>query len=127
MGKIGTNRDLKKMYENKTFLWDLYFRISRKIITFLDFIKLFKDEKENIIDKIVNNCNEFCRKNSPKFDKIELSPKRNILTPTFFSRHLGPGAKHFILYEYDWPGNSRELYNTILKSLAHNVFQVVIL
>jgi len=117
---FATNRDLKKMCEDGKFRWDLYFRITQVLLRFKHFKDLESDQKKLILQKIISDCNGYLKKNSPKGDKIKLSSSKTIEISLYQNKQLDEDAKYFILYEYHWPGNLREIYNTILKTFMFN-------
>lgn len=89
-----TNRDLKKAVENKEFREDLYYRLNSFPIS----IPPLRQRKGDIL----------------------------ILTEHFirkFSQKLGKNIKGFskralkLIYEYSWPGNVREMENTIERCI----------
>jgi two-component system response regulator AtoC len=89
-----TNRDLKKAVENKEFREDLYYRLNSFPIS----IPPLRQRKGDIL----------------------------ILTENFikrFSQKLGKDIKGFskralkLIYEYNWPGNVREMENTIERCI----------
>lgn len=106
---FATNRDLKDMCKKGNFRWDLYYRITKYIITIPPFDNLPRQKKKVIIKKIEDNCNAQLRKESPKINK---SPNLH----KYLSKKLGVDAVNYIMHQYHWPGNLREIYNTVLRS-----------
>lgn len=89
-----TNRDLKQAVEAKEFREDLYYRLN----SFPIFIPPLRQRRADIL----------------------------VLTEHFldeFNKKLGKNVKGFtkkalkLIYEYDWPGNIREMENTIERCL----------
>jgi two-component system response regulator AtoC len=89
-----TNRDLKQAVENKEFREDLYYRLN----SFPIYIPPLRQRKGDIL----------------------------VLTEHFVSeidKKLGKDVKGFtkralkLIYEYDWPGNIREMENTIERCI----------
>lgn len=89
-----TNRDLKKAVENKEFREDLYYRLNSFPIS----IPPLRQRKGDILILVEN----FIQK---------------------FNNKLGKDIKGFskralkLIYEYNWPGNVREMENTIERCL----------
>lgn len=89
-----TNRDLKKAVENKEFREDLYYRLNSFPIS----IPPLRQRKGDILILVEN----FIQK---------------------FNKKLGKDIKGFskralkLIYEYSWPGNVREMENTIERCL----------
>jgi DNA-binding NtrC family response regulator len=89
-----TNRDLKEAVDNKEFREDLYYRLS----SFPIFIPPLRERRGDIIiliDYFVNKFNDKLSKNVKGFSKSALK----------------------VLYDYDWPGNIRELENLIERCI----------
>lgn len=84
-----TNRDLRKMVEDKSFREDLYYRLNVVPIK----IPPLKERKEDI-KPLIENCLKV------------LGKKYN------FKKQIEPTALRKLL-NYDWPGNVRELNNVI--------------
>ena len=90
-----TNRDLKKMVEDGEFREDLFFR--------LDVVNITLPELKERIDDLPLLCDHFIREFAAKNNKqVE---------------GITPDAVN-ILMAYDWPGNIRELRNTIEKMVV---------
>ncbi len=89
-----TNRDLKEAVDNKEFREDLYYRLS----SFPIMVPPLRDRRGDIIiliDHFVNKFNEKLGKQIKGFSKSALK----------------------YLYDYDWPGNIRELENLIERCI----------
>ena len=91
---VATNRDLRKLAEEKLFREDLYFRISAVPIT----IPPLRDRGNDVLML----AEYFLEKFSREFAKSGLE--------------LSPDAKQRLL-EYRWPGNVRELQNTLERAV----------
>ena len=89
-----TNRDLKKAVENKEFREDLYYRLNSFPIS----IPPLRHRKSDIL--VLSE--HFIQKFSAKLQKS---------TKGFSKRALK------LIYEYNWPGNVREIENTIERCL----------
>jgi len=85
-----TNKNLKKLIEEKKFREDLFYRLNAAT---LEIIPL-RDRKEDILFLIDHFLSEFSILNSKKINKIS-----DFVLEKFL--------------EYQWPGNIRELKNTI--------------
>ena len=89
-----TNRDLKEMVENNEFREDLYYRLS----SFPIVVPSLRDRRGDIIVLV----NHFVKKFNKKIGtKVKGLSKKAL--------------KH--IYDYDWPGNIRELENTIERCI----------
>lgn len=89
-----TNRDLKEAVDNKEFREDLYYRLS----SFPIMVPPLRDRRGDIIiliDHFVSKFNEKLGKQIEGFSKSALK----------------------YLYDYDWPGNIRELENLIERCI----------
>jgi len=89
-----TNRDLKLAVENKEFREDLYYRLN----SFPIIIPPLRQRKGDILvlaEHFVSVFNEKLSKNIKGFTKRALK----------------------LIYEYDWPGNIREMENTIERCI----------
>lgn len=89
-----TNRDLKEAVDMKEFREDLYYRLS----SFPIHIPPLRERRGDIIvliDHFVNKFNEKLSKNIKGFKKDALQ----------------------VLYDYDWPGNIRELENLVERCM----------
>jgi transcriptional regulator with PAS, ATPase and Fis domain len=92
-----TNKDLQKEVDAKRFRDDLYFRL--KAVTL--YIPPLRKRKEDIPELIFNFIENFSRTN-------------NIPLPTITNEAIN------YLISYNWPGNIRELKNTIETAIALN-------
>jgi DNA-binding NtrC family response regulator len=89
-----TNRDLKKAVEDREFREDLYYRLN----SFPIFIPPLRQRRADILvlaEHFVDEFNKKLSKNIKGFSKKALK----------------------LLYEYDWPGNIREMENTIERCI----------
>ncbi len=89
-----TNRDLKSAVEDKEFREDLYYRLN----SFPIFIPPLRQRRSDILvlaEHFVEEFNRKLGKNMRGFTKKALK----------------------LIYEYDWPGNIREMENTIERCL----------
>jgi DNA-binding NtrC family response regulator len=89
-----TNRDLKSAVETKEFREDLYYRLN----SFPIFIPPLRQRRSDILvlaEHFVEEFNKKLGKNMKGFTKKALK----------------------LIYEYDWPGNIREMENTIERCL----------
>jgi DNA-binding NtrC family response regulator len=89
-----TNRDLKTAVEEKQFREDLYYRLN----SFPIFIPPLRQRRSDILvlaEHFVEEFNRKLGKNMKGFTKKALK----------------------LIYEYDWPGNIREMENTIERCL----------
>lgn len=84
-----TNRNLEKMVEEKTFREDLYYRLKVVPIT----IPPLRERKDDILPLVMEFLSQFNQ-------RYELQ------------KWIHPDVME-VLLEYDWPGNIRELENTI--------------
>jgi len=91
---VATNRDLRKLIEEKLFREDLYFRISAVPMT----IPPLRERGEDVLML----AQHFLEKFSREFAKPGLE--------------LSEGAKERLL-SYRWPGNVRELQNTLERAV----------
>ena len=89
-----TNKDIKKMTELEEFRIDLLYRINTIELS----VPPLRDRREDI-ELFVNH---FLNQYSRKYGKINVGIKREVIT---------------ILKNYNWPGNIRELENTIEKAV----------
>ena len=90
---FATNRNLKQMVEEKTFRNDLYYRLNTGRL----FIPPLRDRKKSILSFTQVFLDEYSKKRGRKF------------------RFISKAAKT-VLHEYEWPGNIRELKNTIERA-----------
>ncbi len=90
-----TNKDLYKLVDEGTFREDLYYRLNVVEIN----LPSLKERKEDI--PLLTQC--FARRHS-----IQAGKKIKGCTKKYIEE----------LMKYDWPGNIRELENTIRKSIA---------
>jgi DNA-binding NtrC family response regulator len=89
-----TNRDLKKAVENKEFREDLYYRLNSFPIS----IPPLRQRKGDILilaEHFINKFSQKLAKNIKGFSKRALK----------------------LVYEYNWPGNVREMENTIERCI----------
>lgn len=89
-----TNRDLKEAVDNKEFREDLFYRLS----SFPIYIPPLRERRGDIIiliEHFIKKFNEKLNKNVKGFNKNSLKA----------------------LYDYDWPGNIRELENLIERCI----------
>ncbi len=91
-----TNKNLQTEVEAKRFRNDLYFRL--KAVTL--YIPPLRERKEDIIPLADHFLNDYSKKNNVKF-KLTLDAEE-------------------LLLSYSWPGNIRELKNTIETAAALN-------
>ncbi len=89
-----TNRDLKHAVENKEFREDLYYRLNSFPIQ-LPPLRQRRGDILTLVDHFLNTFNVKLNKSLKGFTK--------------------PALK--LLYEYDWPGNIREMENTIERCM----------
>lgn len=89
-----TNRDLRLAVENKEFREDLYYRLNSFPIQ-LPPLRQRRGDILTLVDHFLNTFNDKLGKKIKGFTK--------------------PALK--LLYEYDWPGNIREMENTIERCL----------
>lgn len=92
-----TNKDLQKEVDARKFREDLYFRLKAVTLT----IPPLRKRKSDIEDLVRHFIKGYCAAN--KIDIPEISP-----------------AALEILKNYSWPGNIRELKNTVETALALN-------
>lgn len=85
-----TNRDLQKMVEEKLFREDLFYRLN----SFPIYIPPLRERKSDILVLAEHFLNSFNKKLSKNFQG-------------FTNRALK------MMYDYPWPGNVREMENTI--------------
>ena len=90
-----TNRDLEKMTREGTFRKDLFYRLRAISIR----LPSLRDRKEDIKDITIHYMNKFC-------EKYQLGVKG--ISPEIFE----------IFNAYDWPGNIRELVNTMESAIS---------
>ncbi len=89
-----TNRDLKTAVETKEFREDLYYRLN----SFPIFIPPLRQRRSDILVLAEHFIEEF---------NLKLGKKMNGFTKKALK----------LIYEYDWPGNIREMENTIERCL----------
>ncbi len=89
-----TNKNLKKMYENSSFRYDLYFRLNVMTIEIPSLNERIDDMEEFI--------NVLLEKLSCKLDKIKMPVSSEAMT---------------CLKNYHWPGNIRELENILERAM----------
>jgi len=97
-----TNKSLEKEVASKRFRNDLFFRLKAVTLT----IPPLRDRKEDILPLAKHFVENYCTKNKlPEFE---------------FSKDVPE-----LLLSYNWPGNIRELKNTIESALALNKTGVI--
>lgn len=84
-----TNQDLMKMVDEGKFRADLYYRLN--VIPIV--VPPLRERKEDIIPLVLHFLNKYNRKNGSS----------KVITPELLEK----------LQQYDWPGNIRQLRNTI--------------
>lgn len=89
-----TNRDLKEAVENNEFREDLYYRISSFPID----LPPLRERRSDIVVLV----NHFIQKSNEKLNKNVKGISKKAMRD---------------LYDYDWPGNIRELENTIERCI----------
>jgi len=90
-----TNADLKSMMEKGEFRGDLYYRIS--VVTI--YLPPLRDRREDIPLLMDHFVKEFCKRNGRDVEGITRAARQ-------------------VLMSFDWPGNIRQLRNTIEGMLA---------
>jgi len=90
---FATNRNLKQMVEEKSFRGDLYYRLNTGRI----YIPSLRERPEAILSFSQIFLDQYAKKRGRKF------------------RFIGKEAKR-LLQNYGWPGNIRELKNTIERA-----------
>jgi len=88
-----TNRNLKEMVGEKSFRSDLYYRLNTGRL----YIPSLRERKEAILSFSQIFLDQYAKKRGRKFKFISKEAKR-------------------LLQDYDWPGNIRELKNTIERA-----------
>ncbi|MDQ2177311.1 sigma-54 dependent transcriptional regulator [Marinifilum sp. D714] len=97
-----TNRNLKEMVSEKTFRSDLYYRLNTGRL----YIPSLKERKEAILSFSQIFLDQYAKKRGRKFKFISKEAQS-------------------ILKDYNWPGNIRELKNTIERAtLLYNDIQL---
>ena len=97
-----TNRDLKIAVEEKEFREDMYYRLN----SFQIYVTPLRKRKGDVLvlaEYFINEFNKKLRKEIKGFTKRALK----------------------LIYEYDWPGNIREMENTIERCLIITENEVV--
>ncbi len=89
-----TNRDLKEMVENSEFREDLYYRLS----SFPIVVPSLRNRRGDIIVLVNHFVEKFNKKIGTKIKGLSKKALKHI-------------------YDYDWPGNIRELENTIERCI----------
>ncbi len=97
-----TNRDLEEEIKKGTFREDLYFRLNVVRIH----IPPLRERKEDIPLLIASFIKEFAEENGKKISSIEQKAKT-------------------ALYNYDWPGNIRQLQNCIQSAVVMSSDEVI--
>ncbi|MBI9066412.1 MAG: sigma-54-dependent Fis family transcriptional regulator [Salinivirgaceae bacterium] len=90
---FATNRNLKQMVAEKTFRSDLYYRLNTGRL----FIPPLRERKEAILSFSQVFLDQYSKKRGRKFRFISKEAKK-------------------MMQEYDWPGNIRELKNSIERA-----------
>ncbi|WP_372642566.1 sigma-54-dependent transcriptional regulator [Ancylomarina sp.] len=90
---FATNRNLKQMVAEKTFRNDLYYRLNTGRL----YIPPLRERKEAILSFTQVFLDQYSKKRGRRFRFISKAAKK-------------------ILQEYDWPGNIRELKNSIERA-----------
>jgi DNA-binding NtrC family response regulator len=90
-----TNKDLRAALEQGTFREDLYYRLN---VVPID-IPPLREHKEDIPDLANHFLLRFCRENEKQIEKITSAALK-------------------LLMDYHWPGNVRQLENTIERAVA---------
>ncbi len=94
---FATNLNIENLVKKGIFREDLYFRLNLCSIK----IPPLNNRKEEIIPLLIYFIKTLNKKLNKKIKKIESDALR-------------------IMYQYDWPGNIRELKNTIMQSMIFN-------
>ncbi len=97
-----TNRDLEEEIKKGTFREDLYFRLNVVHIH----IPPLRERKEDIPLLIASFIKEFAEENGKKISSIEQKART-------------------ALYNYDWPGNIRQLQNCIQSAVVMSSDEVI--
>ncbi|MBF0227694.1 MAG: sigma 54-interacting transcriptional regulator [Desulfobacterales bacterium] len=97
-----TNRDLNLDVSEGNFREDLFYRIAGGVIK-LPPIKERKGDIGILIDNVLETINNKYKKNKD-WEKKELTSE----------------ARNFIINEYDWPGNYRELQSVITRACRYS-------
>jgi len=90
-----TNRDLRAALEEGTFREDLYYRLN---VVPID-IPPLRDRKEDIPELVTHFLHRFARENGRHFNGVTQAAMK-------------------LLIDYHWPGNVRQLENTIERAVA---------
>jgi len=90
---FATNRNLKQMVAEKTFRSDLYYRLNTGVL----YIPPLRERKEAILSFSQVFLDLYSQKRGRRFRFISKEAKK-------------------MLQEYDWPGNIRELKNSIERA-----------
>jgi len=114
------NRNLEDMCKNGQFRWDLYYRISRFIIHFEDFNKLGTENKDIIIDSVIQDIFSYLRHDTQNKETVIV---KNIKHINFYNKKNFEGYQSIkisedlrqYIHKEDWPGNIRQLYSNLLK------------
>jgi DNA-binding NtrC family response regulator len=97
-----TNRDLRRMVSEGTFLGDLYYRLSVIPIE----IPPLRERREDIPALVEHFLQKHAQRTGRRIERIEDEAQR-------------------LLREYDWPGNVRELENAIERAVVLSASPVV--
>lgn len=92
-----TNKDLQKEVDAKRFRSDLYFRL-KAVALYIPPLRNRREDIPILIDKFVREYAHKNKMNSPRITEDAVN----------------------LLYEYNWPGNIRELKNVIESAMALN-------
>jgi two-component system response regulator AtoC len=92
-----SNRNMKEMIEQKLFREDLYFRLNVVPIQ----LPPLRERKEDIIALAEYFLDRFSDENQKRQKKLSISAQRRLI-------------------EYPWPGNIRELANTLERTVVMN-------
>ncbi len=92
-----TNKDLQKEVDSKNFRDDLFFRL-KAVTLFIPPLRKRREDIPELVDYFVENY----------------AKSNNIPVPSISQEAID------ILYEYNWPGNIRELKNSVETAIALN-------
>lgn len=97
-----SNRSMKEMIEQKQFREDLYFRLNVVPIQ----LPPLRERKEDILSLAEYFLDRFSEENQKRKKELSISAQKRLL-------------------EYPWPGNIRELANTIERAVVMNVGDLI--
>ncbi|MBS0648719.1 MAG: sigma-54-dependent Fis family transcriptional regulator [Verrucomicrobia bacterium] len=97
-----SNRSMKEMIEQKQFREDLYFRLNVVPIQ----LPPLRERKEDILSLADYFLDRFSEENQKRKKELSLSAQKRLL-------------------EYPWPGNIRELANTIERAVVMNAGDLI--